>query len=103
MAFLHAVNQMRTSDKEAGEQSYFAHFYGEFPGIFAAVGDSRRHQYTLTYSPTNQVRDGKFRKIKIALVNPATNEALRVVDEKGKPIKYSIIAKGGYNAPREVE
>jgi len=62
-----------------------------------------RHQYTLTYSPTNQARDGKFRKIKIELVNPATNEALRVVDEKGKPIKYSIIAKGGYNAPREVE
>ena len=103
MDFLQADNQMRTFAKETGGQSYFPRFYGEFPGIFAAVGDSLRHQYTLTYSPTNQVRDGKFRKIKIELVNPATNEALRVVDEKGKPIKYSIIAKGGYNAPREVE
>jgi hypothetical protein len=36
-------------------------------------------------------------------VNPATNEPLRVVDEKGKPIKYSIVAKAGYKAPREVE
>jgi hypothetical protein len=36
-------------------------------------------------------------------VNPANNEPLRITDEKGKPIKYSIIAKGGYTAPREVE
>jgi len=33
----------------------------------------------------------------------ATNELLRVVDEKGKPIKYEILAKAGYTAPREVE
>jgi len=26
-----------------------------------------------------------------------------VVDEKGKPIKYSVVAKAGYKAPREVE
>jgi hypothetical protein len=24
-------------------------------------------------------------------------------DEKGKPVKYSIVAKAGYKAPREVE
>jgi hypothetical protein len=55
------------------------------------------------YSPANQTRDGKFRKIKVELVNPETNEPLRVVDEKGKPIKYQIVAKTGYTAPREVE
>jgi len=48
-------------------------------------------------------RDGKFRKIKIDLVNPATNEPLKVTDEKGKPIKYQILAKAGYTAPRAVE
>jgi len=36
-------------------------------------------------------------------VNPANNEPLRITDEKGKPIKYSIVAKAGYTAPREVE
>ena len=25
------------------------------------------------------------------------------LNEKGKPMKYSIVAKNGYNAPREVE
>jgi len=26
-----------------------------------------------------------------------------VTDEKGKPVKYTIVAKAGYTAPREVE
>jgi hypothetical protein len=62
-----------------------------------------RNQYSLTYHPSNTAKDGSFRKIKVELVNPATNEPLRVTDEKGKPIKYQIIAKNGYSAPREVE
>ena len=36
-------------------------------------------------------------------MNPATNEPLPVKDEKGKPIKYQIVAKAGYTAPRAVE
>ncbi|MEO8028328.1 MAG: VWA domain-containing protein [Bryobacteraceae bacterium] len=101
--FLQADNQMRTFAKETGGMSFFPRFYGEFPNIFRAISDSLRQQYSVTYAPSNQARDGKYRKIKVELVNPATNEPLRVVDEKGKPIKYTIIAKHGYTAPREVE
>ncbi len=101
--FLQADNQLRTFAKETGGQSFFPRFYGEFPGIFRAISESLRSQYTLTYQSSNQVRDGKFRKIKVELVNPATNEPLRITDEKGKPIKYQILAKSGYTAPREVE
>lgn len=101
--FLQADNQMRTFAKETGGQSFFPRFYGEFPGIFRQIAETLRQQYALTYRPTNQTRDGKFRRIKVELVNPATGEPLRVVDEKGKPIKYTVIAKNGYTAPREVE
>jgi hypothetical protein len=101
--FLQADNQLRTFTKETGGQAFFPRFYGEFPGIFRAISESLRNQYTITYQPTNQTRDGKFRKIKVELVNPATNEPLRITDEKGKPLKYQIIAKNGYTAPREVE
>jgi VWFA-related protein len=101
--FLQADNQMRTFAKESGGMAFFPRFYGEFPGIFRAISDSLRNQYTITYNPTNQARDGKYRKIKVELVNPATGEPLRVVDGKGKPIKYMIMAKQGYTAPREVE
>ena len=78
-------------------------FQGEWPGIFQAVSQALRNQYALAYSPANQAKDGKYRKIKVELVNPATNEPLRIVDEKSKPIKYTIVSKQGYNAPREVE
>lgn len=101
--FLQADNQMRTFAKETGGQSFFPRFYGEFPGIFGAISQSLRNQYSLAYTPSNQERDGKYRKIKVELVNPATGEPLRVLDEKNKPIKYQIIAKAGYTAPRAVE
>jgi VWFA-related protein len=103
MDFLQADNQMRTFAKETGGMSFFPRFYGEFPSIYQAIQQSLRNQYSLAYAPTNVAHDGKFRKIKVELVNPATNEPLRVTDEKGKPVKYQIIAKAGYNAPREVE
>lgn len=101
--FLQADNQMRTFAKETGGQSFFPRFYGEFPSIFQAIQQSLRNQYSLAYTPTNLARDGKFRKLKVELVNPATGEPLRIVDEKNKPIKYQIVAKAGYQAPREVE
>src|SRR5439155_15772142 len=88
--FLQADNQMRTFAKETGGQSFFPRFYGEFPGIYRAIHEALRNEYVLTYNPSNQNRDGKFRKIKVELVNPETNEAVRVLDEKGKPIKYQI-------------
>ncbi len=101
--FLQADNQLKTFSKETGGQAYFPRFSAEFPQIFSQVNQGLRNQYSLTYSPSNQSRDGKYRKIRVELVNPATNEPLRVTDEKGKPIKYQVIAKGGYTAPREVE
>ena len=101
--FLQADNQMRTFAKETGGQSYFPRFQGELPGIFQMISQALRNQYSLAYQPTNQAKDGKYRKIKVELVNPATNEPLRIVDEKSKPLKYTIVAKQGYNAPREVE
>jgi Ca-activated chloride channel family protein len=103
MDFLQADNQLQTFAKETGGQAFFPRFYGEFPGIFRAISDALRNQYSITYQPANQARDGKFRKIKVELVDPATNQPLRVNDEKGKPVKYTIIAKSGYTAPREVE
>jgi VWFA-related protein len=103
MDFLQADNALRTFSKETGGMAFFPRFYGEFPGIFQSLNDILRNQYVLTYTPTNQERDGKPRKIKVEIVNPDTNEPLRVTDEKGKPVKYTVQAKPGYTAPRAVE
>ncbi len=100
--FLQADNAMRTFAKETGGQAFFPRFEGEYPGIFQTIHSALRNQYVITYSPTNAAHDGTFRKIKVELVNPATNEPL-VIKINDKPVKYSVVAKNGYAAPRPVE
>ncbi len=102
LTFLQADNEMKTFAKETGGMSFFPRFYGEFGSIFQAIQQSLRNQYSIGYAPTNTAHDGKFRKIKVELVGPQ-GDPFRITDEKGKPIKYQIIAKAGYNAPRAVE
>lgn len=100
--FLQADNEMKTFAKETGGQAFFPRFYGEFPQIYRAIHEALRNQYSISYHPSNQARDGKYRKIKVELVNPENGEPLKIV-ENNKPVKYQVIAKSGYTAPREVE
>jgi Ca-activated chloride channel family protein len=94
--------QMKTFATETGGRAFFPRFQGEMGGIFRMVHESLRSNYTLTYQPSNQVKDGKYRRLKVELVN-ADNQPLKVLDEKNKPIKVQIVTKAGYKAPREVE
>src|ERR1035441_5672092 len=103
ITFLQADNELRTFAKETGGAAYFPKFQGEYGQIFQMLHQALRNQYVLTYQPSNTRHDGAYRKIKVELVNPATNEPLPVKDEKGKPIKYQIVTKTGYKAPRAVE
>jgi VWFA-related protein len=103
MDFLQADNEMRTFARETGGLAFFPRFIGEYPTVFRQIEEALRNEYSLAYHPTNTARDGRFRHIKVELVNPDTNEPLRITNEKGKPMKYKIIAKAGYKAPREVE
>ena len=100
--FLQADNAMRTFAKETGGQAFFPRFEGELPNVFRSLSDAMRNQYTLAYHPTNTARDGKYRKIRVDLVDPGTGEPLKV-KENGKPVKYQVVAKVGYNAPHQVE
>jgi Ca-activated chloride channel family protein len=103
ITFLQGDNELRTFAKETGGQAFFPRFLTEMPAVFGAIEESLRNQYTLTYSPTSSAKDGKFRKITVQLVNPATNEPLKIIDQKQKPIKYQIVAKAGYKGPLAVE
>jgi len=79
-------NQMKTFAKETGGFAWFPQFTGEIPGIFQEVAAFLRNQYSLTYSPNNRNRDGKFRKVKVELVAP-DGSPLTVLDQKGKKTK----------------
>jgi VWFA-related protein len=102
MNYLQAQNQLKTFAAMTGGLSFSPIFQGELPDDFAQINNSIRNQYVLTYRPTNPANDGGYRKIKVVLVD---NEGhpLQMQDEKGKPLKYSVIARDGYNAKRAVE
>ncbi len=100
--YLQAQNQLKTFASMTGGLSFSPIFQGELPDVFAQINDSIRNQYVLTYRPTNSKNDGSYRKVKVLLVD---NEGhpLRMADEKGKAVKYSIIARDGYKAKLPVE
>jgi len=103
IGWLQADNQLKTFSKETGGFSFFPRFYGQFGTIFQSLNYLMRNQYTAIYQPSNTKRDGTFRKIEVRLVDPKTNKELRITNQKGKRLKYKIVARTGYTAPREVE
>jgi VWFA-related protein len=102
MNYLQAQNQLKSFAAMTGGLSFSPIFQGELPDDFAQINNSIRNQYVLTYRPTNSANDGSYRKIKVILVD-SEGHPLEMADEKGKPLKYSVIARDGYNAKRPVE
>ena len=100
--FLQADNQMRTFAKYTGGKYYAPLFQAQFREVFADIGHTIRNQYAIAYRPTNQAEDGSYRKIKVELVGP-DGKPLKMRNEKGKDVKYQVIARDGYRAKREVE
>jgi VWFA-related protein len=99
MDFLQAQNQMKTFSQMTGGFSWFPQFDGEIPSVMREVTEFLRHQYTITYTPTNHTPDGKYRKIKVELTAP-DGSPLTVTDQKGKKQKWVVYAKEGYTAPK---
>lgn len=97
--YLQAENQMKTFAQESGGFAWFPQFDGEIPGVMRDVTEFLRHQYSITYTPSNRTPDGKFRKVKVELVAP-DGSPLTVTDQKGKKQKWVVYARDGYTAPK---
>jgi Ca-activated chloride channel family protein len=78
---------------EMAEQTGGRHFavenLNDLPDVAAKIGIELRNQYILGYTPTNKERDGKYRKIKVTLVQP-----------KGLPLLHATWRQG-YYAPTQ--
>jgi VWFA-related protein len=102
MDFLQADNQLKSFATMTGGRAYFPRFIGEMPEIFRDVAQTIRNQYLISYYPTNQSQDGTYRKIKVEL-GGENGGPLLIQDQKGKKIKYQVIARDGYRARTEVQ
>jgi VWFA-related protein len=102
MDYLQADNEMQTFARLTGGRFYQPRFQAEYPEIFHDIAGDIRNQYQIAYHPTNQKLDGSYRKLKVEVVAP-DGGPLKVRDQKGKDVKYQIIAREGYTAKRTVE
>ncbi len=102
MDYLQADNEMRTFAAMTGGRAYFPRFQAEYGEDFQAIGNDIRHQYTISYSPTNSRLDGTYRKLKVQVVAP-DGGPLKVKDQKGKDVKVDVVARDGYTAKHSVD
>jgi VWFA-related protein len=69
--------------EQTGGRQYPVDNLNELPDIAAKIGVELRNQYVLGYSPQNQERDGKYRKVQVKLVQPRGLPQLRAFHKMG--------------------
>jgi VWFA-related protein len=102
MDYLQGDNEMRSFANLTGGRAYFPRFQAELPQIFRDISGDIRNQYNLAYRPTNPKLDGTYRKLKVEVVGP-DGGPLKVKDQKGKDVKFTVVAREGYTAKHTVE
>jgi VWFA-related protein len=102
MDYLQADNEMRNFAAITGGRAYFPRFQAEYGEEFQDIGNDIRHQYSITYRPTNDKLDGTYRKLKVQVVAP-DGGPLKVKDQKGKEQKIEVVARDGYTARHSVD
>ncbi len=63
--------------EQTGGRQYSVENLNELPDIAAKIGVELRNQYILGYAPLNQDHDGKYRHVKVTLVQPRGLPTLR--------------------------
>jgi len=69
--------------EQTGGRQYPVDNLNELPDIAAKIGVELRNQYVIGYSPQNQDRDGKYRRVQVKLVQPRGLPALRAFFKMG--------------------
>ncbi len=96
---LQARNALTTFAKYSGGEAFFPRFSGQLPGIYRQIASQLRQEYSLGFIPTNPSAKGKYHKLKVELVAP-DGSPLKIVNQKGKVVKYRILAREGYYAQK---
>ncbi|MGH9481645.1 MAG: VWA domain-containing protein [Terriglobales bacterium] len=102
MSLLQADNELRYIAESTGGRYYQPRFEGAFNDVFRDIAGTVRSQYVISYVPTNRKLDGSVRKVKVDLVAP-DGQPLKMVDQKGKTVKYDVTYRSAYTSRHVVE
>jgi Ca-activated chloride channel family protein len=66
-AFSQATHLLSVLARETGGQAFFPAQLQELDGVYDRIAEEMRTQYSLGYVPTNQRRDGRYRRIVVRI------------------------------------
>jgi VWFA-related protein len=83
--YLQGVDEgsLRKLSEQTGGRAYFPRSERELTAAFQQIEAELRSQYLVAYSPTNQKRDGTFRKVQIEIVNPELKNQAKLTHRTG--------------------
>jgi Ca-activated chloride channel family protein len=87
------INKLAT---ETGGRAFFPESLSELPQIANEIVRDLRTQYVLAYNPTNKLRDGSFRSIRVAVEDGANRDHRIALTRNGR------IAPKGEPAPAKI-
>jgi VWFA-related protein len=75
---------LRKIAERTGGRAYFPRSVSELQSAFTQIQQELRSQYLVAYAPSNNKKDGSFRKIQIEVTNPTLkNQNLRLTHRQG--------------------
>lgn len=99
ISYVQSETELKYIAQYSGGQAYFPRFEAEIPEDYQQIAQQLRTEYSLAFIPSNPVKDGKYHKLTVQLVD-SDGSPLRIVNEKGKTVKYRLNARDGYYAPK---
>ena len=84
------VDTLRKVSEKTGGRAFFPRNEAELRAAFTQIQDELRSQYLVAYSPTNKLRDGSYRQVRIEVVNPDLRKQ-----------KLSLLYRQGYYAKKQ--
>jgi Ca-activated chloride channel family protein len=85
------INRLAT---ETGGRAFFPQSISELPQIANEIVRDLRTQYVLSYNPTNKLRDGTFRAIRVAVDDASSHDKRIALTRNGRTVPI------GNSAPR---
>jgi VWFA-related protein len=75
---------LRKVSERTGGRAFFPNNRAELDAAFAQINQELRSQYLVAYTPSNRRRDGRFRRVRVEITNPALRkDKLRLLYREG--------------------
>jgi Ca-activated chloride channel family protein len=91
-----AEKQLEMLAKASRGRAYVLESDADIPAIYDDIMENLRVRYVITYVSANAESAGPPRRIRVELIDPKTNEALRIRDLSGKAIAAKVFVQESY-------